>query len=61
MFIYLIICMHARKVSRGKQVCVADGKNEMIKFANLINCITHIVQHQKQILQEQKHKIISMT
>jgi hypothetical protein len=51
--------MHARKVNRGKQVCVADGKNEIIKFATLINCITHIVQYQKQILQ--KHKIISLT
>jgi len=61
MFIYLIKCMHARKVSRRKQVCVADGKNEIIKFAILINCITHIVQYQRQILQKHKHKIISLT
>ena len=53
--------MHTRKVSGGKQVCVVDGKNEIIKFAILINCITHIVQYQKQILQKQKHKIISLT
>ena len=61
MFIYLIKCMHARKVSGGRQVCVADGKNEIIKFAILINYITHIVQYQKQILQKHEHKIISMT
>ena len=61
MFIYLIKCMHARKVSRGKQVSVANGKNEIIKFATLINCITHIVQYQKQILQIYKYKIISLT
>jgi len=42
MFIYLIKCMHTRKVSRGKQVYVADGKNEIIKFAILI--ALHIVQ-----------------
>ena len=35
MFMYLIKCMHARKVSCGKQVYVADGKNEIIKFAIL--------------------------
>ena len=53
--------MHARKVSGEKQVYVAHGKNEIIKFAILINCITHIVQYQRQILQKHKHKIISLT
>jgi len=52
MFIYLIKCMHSRNISRGKQVYVADGKNEIIKFAILI--ALHVVQYQKQILQNQK-------
>ena len=51
--------MHTRKLSRGKQVYVANGKNEIIKFAILI--VLHIVQYQKQILQKRKHKIISLT
>jgi hypothetical protein len=51
--------MHTMKVSRGKQVYVADSKNEIIKFAILI--ALHIVQYQKQILQKHKHKIISST
>jgi len=34
--------MHIRKVSRGMQVYVVDGKNEIIKFAILI--ALHIVQ-----------------
>ena len=61
MFIYLSKCTHTRKLSRGKQVYVADGKNEItrIKFAILI--ALHIVQYQKQILQKQNHKIISST
>jgi len=37
--------MHTRNVSRGKQVYVAYGKNEIIKFAILI--ALHIVQYQK--------------
>jgi hypothetical protein len=37
--------MHPRNVSRGRQVYVADGKNEIIKFAILI--ALHIVQYQK--------------
>jgi len=41
MFIYLIKCMHTRKVSRGKVVYVADGKNEIIIFALLVSL--HIV------------------
>jgi len=45
MFIYPIKCMHTRNVSRGKQVYVAYGKNEIIKFAILI--ALHIVQYQK--------------
>jgi len=42
MFIYPIKCIDTRKVIRGKQVYVADGKNEIIKFAILI--ALHIVQ-----------------
>jgi hypothetical protein len=38
---------------------MADGKNEIIKFAIL--AALHTVQYQKQILQKQKHKIISLT
>ena len=34
--------MHTRKLSRGKQVYVADGKKEIIKIAILI--ALHIVQ-----------------
>jgi len=41
-FIYLIKCMHTRKLSCGNKVYVADGKNEIIKFAILI--ALHIVQ-----------------
>jgi len=51
--------MHTRKVSRGKQVYVADGKNEIVKFAILI--ALHIVQYQKQVLQKQKYKITIST
>ena len=36
MFTYLIKCRHTRKESRGKQVYMADGKNEIINFAILI-------------------------
>jgi hypothetical protein len=43
--------MHAKKVSRGKQVYLADGKKEIIKF-EILNAL-HIVQYQKQILQKQ--------
>ena len=49
MFMYLIKFMHTRNVSRGKQACEADGKNEIIEFAILT--ALHIVQYQKQILQ----------
>ena len=45
MFIYLMKCMLPRNVSRGKQVYVADGKNEIIKFA-ILNAL-HIVQYQQ--------------
>jgi hypothetical protein len=45
MLIHLIKCTRTRKVSRGKQVYVADGKNEIIKFAILIALQT--VQFQK--------------
>ena len=44
--------MHSRNISRGKQVDVIDGKNEIIKFTIFI--ALHAVQYQKQILQKQK-------
>ena len=44
--------MHPRNVSRGKQVYLADGKKEIIKFAILF--ALRIVQYKKQILQKQK-------
>jgi len=37
MFIYLITLMHTRKVSHGKVVYLADGKNEIIVFALLVS------------------------
>jgi hypothetical protein len=46
--------MHTKKVIRGKQVYVADGKNEIIKLAILI--ALHIVQYQNKYYKNRNMK-----
>jgi len=56
MFIYMInVCILG--TSRGKQVYVVDGKNEVIKFTIFI--VLYAVQYQKKYYKN-RNKIISL-